>query len=144
MKYTKSFLLVISAISMLAISCSPTEEKRNTEIATQMFAAFNAHDWQKMNSFYSSDADYLDPAFGIEYVKKSPEEIIKKYSEMQLMFPNIHDEIKGMYASADKVTVEFISTGSSGDSIQFALPICAILTFSDGKITRDASYYDNQ
>jgi ketosteroid isomerase-like protein len=131
-------------IAFVIVSCTPSAEKQNTEIATQMFAAFNAHDWQKMNSFYSSDADYLDPAYGIGYVKKSLQEIVEKYSSMQKMFPDIHDEVKGMYESGDKVTVEFVSTGSSGDSIKFSLPICAVLTFKDGKIVRDASYYDNQ
>jgi ketosteroid isomerase-like protein len=135
-----SLLLIVFAI----ISCTPTEEKKNTEIATQMFAAFNAHDWQKMNSFYSSDADYLDPAYGIGYIKKSSQEIVEKYSDMQKMFPDIHDEVKGIYAANDKVTVEFVSTGSSGDSIKFSLPICTVLTFKDGKIVRDATYYDNQ
>lgn len=131
-------------VAFVIVSCAPSAEKQNTEIATQMFAAFNAHDWQKMNSFYSPEADYLDPAYGLEYVKKSSDEIVEKYSSMEKMFPNIHDEVKGMYAAIDKVTVEFISTGSSGDSIKFSLPICAVLTFKDGKIVRDATYYDNQ
>jgi ketosteroid isomerase-like protein len=131
-------------MAFVIVSCTPSAEKQNIEIATQMFAAFNAHDWQKMNSFYSSDADYLDPAYGSEYVKKSTSEIVEKYSSMEKTFPDIHDEVKGMYASDDKVTVEFVSTGSSGDSIKFSLPICAVLTFKDGKIVRDASYYDNQ
>jgi ketosteroid isomerase-like protein len=131
-------------IAFVIVSCTPAAEKQNIEIATQMFAAFNAHDWQKMNSFYSSDADYLDPAYGSGYVKKSTSEIVEKYSSMEKTFPDIHDEVKGMYASDDKVTVEFVSTGSSGDSIKFSLPICAVLTFKDGKIVHDASYYDNQ
>jgi ketosteroid isomerase-like protein len=136
--------LVVVVLATIFTSCSPSVEKKNTEIATQMFAAFNSHDWQKMNSFYSPDADYLDPAYGLEYVKKSSSEIVENYSGMEKMFPNIHDEVKGMYAAGDKVTVEFISTGSSGDSIKFTLPICAVLTFQNGKIVRDATYYDNQ
>jgi ketosteroid isomerase-like protein len=135
---------IISVIFFALISCAHSLEKENMETATEMFAAFNAHDWQKMTSYYSSDANYLDPAYGMEYVKKSSAEIIEKYSGMEKMFPNIHDEVKGMYASGDKVTVEFISTGSSGDSIKFSLPICAVLTFQNGKIISDATYYDNQ
>jgi ketosteroid isomerase-like protein len=136
--------LVVAALAIIVISCSPSAEKQNKETATQLFAAFNAHDWKKMNSLYSIDADYLDPAFGSDYLKKSTDEIVQKYGDMEKMFPNIHDEVKGMYASGDKVTVEFISTGSSGDSIKFRLPICAVLTFQNGKIIRDATYYDNQ
>ncbi len=135
-------LLLVTAF--VIISCTQSVEKQNAEIATQMFAAFNAHDWQKMNSFYSLDANYLDPAYGLEYVKKSSSEIIEKYSGLEKMFPDIHDEVKGMYAAGDKITVEFVATGSSGDRIKFSLPICAVLTFKDGKIVRDATYYNNQ
>jgi ketosteroid isomerase-like protein len=136
--------ILFTIIFFTIISCARPAEKENKETATQMFAAFNAHDWQRMTSYYSPDADYLDPAYGLDYVKKSPTEIIEKYSGMEKMFADIHDEVKGMYASGDKVTVEFISTGSSGNSIEFALPICTVLTFQNGKIIRDATYYDNQ
>jgi ketosteroid isomerase-like protein len=126
------------------IGCAPSSEKVNLQIAKQLFDAFNAHDWTKMAAFYSQDAEFLDPAFGSYFVNKSQQEIIEKYGNMEKIFPNINDEVNGMYAANDKVTVEFISTGSSGDSIKFRLPICSILTFKDGKIVRDATYYDNQ
>ncbi|MFM9838832.1 MAG: nuclear transport factor 2 family protein [Cyclobacteriaceae bacterium] len=136
--------ILFAILFFTIISCTPSAEKQNKETAAQLFAAFNAHDWKKMNSLYTVGADYLDPAYGLEYVKKTPSEIVEKYSGMQKMFTDIHDEVKGMYASDDKVTVEFVSTGSSGDSIKFTLPICAVLTFQNGKIIRDASYYNNQ
>ncbi len=136
--------ILFAILFFTIISCSPSAEKQNKETATQMFAAFNAHNWQQMTSYYAPDADYLDPAYGMGYVRKSSGEIVEKYSGLEKMFPDIHDEVKGMYASNDKVTIEFISTGSSGDSIKFTLPICAVLTFQNGKIIRDATYYDNQ
>lgn len=60
------------------------------------------------------------------------------------MFPDLHDEVTGLYPSGDKVTVEFIATGSMSDSISFKLPIVSVLTFKDGKIVRDATYYDQE
>jgi hypothetical protein len=58
------------------------------------------------------------------------------------MFPDIHDEVIGMYPSGKKVTIEFVSTGSISDSTKFKLPIITVLTFQDGLITKDATYYD--
>lgn len=136
--------IIVLIIALVIFSCAPSSEGPNTEIATQMFAAFNAHDWQKMTSFYSANAEYLDPAYGKEYVKKSAAEIAEKYAGMQQMFPDIHDEVKNMHVAGDKIIVEFISTGSSGDSLNFSLRICSVLTFQNGKIVRDATYYDNQ
>jgi ketosteroid isomerase-like protein len=61
---------------------------------------------------------------------------------MQKMFPDLHDELVGVYPSGDKVTVEFVSTGTMSDSIKFSLPIVTVLTFENGLIVKDATYYD--
>jgi ketosteroid isomerase-like protein len=134
----------IAIVVVTLFSCTASTEEQNKEIVAQMFAAFNAHDWQKMTTFYSPEAAYLDPSFGTKYVRRSHGEIIVKYSEMEKMFSNIHDDVQSIYATGDKVIVEFVSSGSSGDSIKFSLPICAVLTLQNGKIVRDATYYDNQ
>ncbi len=131
-------------MAFLTLRCAPSTEKVNQEVAKQLFEAFNVHDWEKMAAFYSQEAEFLDPAFGSSFVNKSQQETIEKYGGMEKIFPNIHDEVIGMYFADDKVTVEFVSSGSSGDSIKFRLPICSILTFKNGKIVRDATYYDNQ
>lgn len=107
-----------------------------------MFAAFNRHDWPAMASYYSDRAEFLDPSFGVDYVIRSREETAAKYSKMAETFHDITDSIKSIYSTGDKVIVEFVSSGSSGDSIKFKLPICSILTFKAGKIIRDATYYD--
>jgi hypothetical protein len=108
-----------------------------------MFDAFNQHDWSLMTSYYSVSAEFLDPSFGQEYVSKTREETADKYAAMQKMFPDIHDDIVGIYPSGNKVTIEFISSGTSADGAKFKLPIITVLTFGDGLILRDATYYDN-
>jgi ketosteroid isomerase-like protein len=107
-----------------------------------MFDAFNHHDWEKMAGHYSDSALFLDPAFGKEYVTQSRQAVIQKYKGFQDAFPDIHDEIVGIYASGNRVTVEFISTGNSPDGVSFKLPIVTVLTIADDKIIRDATYYD--
>jgi ketosteroid isomerase-like protein len=131
-------VLLIAVIT----SCNDIEQQ-NLEITKKMFAAFNAHNWQEMASCYSADAQYLDPAYGQNFVSRTHLEIVAKYFEMQQMFPNIKDSIVEMQAVNNHVVVQFVSSGSSGDSIQFKLPICTVLTFANGKIIRDATYYDN-
>ena len=95
-----------------------------------------------MAAFYSESAEFLDPSFGKEYVTRSREQTASKYFELATMFPDIVDDVQSVYAVDDKVTIEFISSGTSGDSVKFKLPICSILTFKEGKIIRDATYYD--
>lgn len=140
----KSTFLIFVGISLLTIGCSKSDEQRNADVANAMFDAFNKHDWQKMAAFYSEDASFLDPSYGPDYVTKTRKEIASKYVDLQKLFPDIHDQIIGMYPSADKVTVEFISTGTLSDTIKLKLPIISVLTFKDGLIIKDATYYDQE
>jgi ketosteroid isomerase-like protein len=142
MKNIHLYLLTL-AVSV-ACSSSDHEQQQNIALTQKMFEAFNKHEWQAMASYYTGNASFLDPAFGKDYVTKTQQETAAKYRELQKMFPDLHDEVVGLYPSGDKVTIEFIATGSMNDSISFKLPIVSVLTFKDGKIIRDATYYDQE
>ena len=139
MRYT---LILFGLLTILGCKPSDRTEEQTIAIASKMFEAFNQHDWEKMAGYYSDSALFLDPAFGKEYIIQSREAVIQKYKGFQEAFPDIHDEVVGMYASDNKVTVEFISTGNSSDGISFTLPIITVLTITDDKIVKDATYYD--
>lgn len=136
--------IAFTFLLLLHLSCSSLsdEGKKNGALARKMFEAFNQHDWQTMAAYYSDSASFLDPSLGKEYVKQTRNDIIEKYKGYQQMFPDIQDNVKGIYPSGDKVTVEFVSTGHSGDSLSFTLPIISVLTFKNGLIVKDATYYD--
>jgi ketosteroid isomerase-like protein len=138
-------LLIGFLLTALIVSCqSPSgSEEGNTAMTKQMFQAFNKHDWSAMAGYYAPSALFLDPSFGPEYVTKLREETVSKYAAMQKMFPDIRDDITGLYPFGDKVAIEFISTGTSSDGQKFNLPIITVLTFKDGMIVKDATYYDN-
>lgn len=129
-----------SLLVTLFLGCSGSN--KNMESTKEMFDAFNRHDWNRMASYYAPEAQFLDPSYGLEYVTKTQAQTSSKYAEMETLFPDIKDDIKAMYSDGEKVIVEFVSTGSSGDSISLKLPIVSVLTFKDGKIVRDATYYD--
>jgi ketosteroid isomerase-like protein len=129
---------------LLLTACSYSLQRDESRIAAakKVFEAFNNHNWKAMADLYSDSALFLDPSFGKEYVSKTRMETIKKYSEMQKMFPDIHDTVKTIYPSGQTVIIEFISTGTAPDGTKFTLPITSILTFKDGLIVKDATYYD--
>ena len=108
-----------------------------------MFEAFNRHDWKAMSEHYTDSALFLDPSFGIDYVVQTRNEMVAKYTAMEQLFPNVHDKVVTLLAKDDKVVVEFISTGSSGDSLSFTLPISCVLTLRNNLIVKDATYYNN-
>jgi ketosteroid isomerase-like protein len=141
-------VVLFSIVILLAFSCisknSNADEAANVAIANAMFEAFNKHQWEAMAGYYAEPASFLDPSFGSDYVSKSRAEVATKYKSMEDLFPDIHDELVGVYPAADKVIVEFISSGKASDSLSFALPIITVLTIKDGLIVKDATYYDNQ
>jgi hypothetical protein len=134
---------VFLAFSLLIAGCTTNHhDEKNMATASAMFEAFNQHDWEKMASYYSNEANFLDPSYGTEFVTKSRKETVSKYTELEHMVPDVRDEIFAMYPSNQKVIVEFISTGSVSDSVNFKLPIISVLTFQDELIIQDTTYYD--
>lgn len=120
------------------------QQKRNIELTNQYFEYFNNHDWTKMAEMYIETADFKDPSLGQGIVKQTREETIAKYSELNAIFPDLHDKVIQVYPSGENhVIVEFVSTGTAPDNSKLELPICTIFTFENGKIVKDFNYYDN-
>jgi len=116
----------------------------NEKLIRRYFDTFNKHQWKELAGFYTENAEFKDPSFGIEPIQQNHAQIIEKYSAMGEMFPDLRDEIKAIYPSGEHcIVVEFVSTGTAPDSSSFTLPICTIFTIENGKISKDYTYYDN-
>jgi len=97
-----------------------------------------------MAEMYIETAEFKDPTLGEGIVKMTRTEIIAKYSELNGIFTDINDKVIQTYPSGEKnIIVEFVSSGTAPDNSKFELPICAIFTIENGKITKDFSYFDN-
>lgn len=138
--------LLLVCLSVIIISCGQqsSDSVGNEKIVKTLYGKFNEHKWSEMAALYSDPAEFKDPAFGTNAVSQTREQITQKYSEMEQMFPDIHDKVINIYPSGTKhVIVEFVSTGTAPDSSRFELPICTIFTIENGLITKDFTYYDN-
>lgn len=143
--------ILIFSVLFLFFSCKKEEEKiikidttENEKIAKQLFVEFNKHDWQKMANLYTENPEFKEPTSGMKPQLKSRAQIVKEYSEMQSMFPDVQNSVVAVYPSGkNKVIVEFVSKGTNPDKTKFELPICTIFTIENGKITKDYTYYDN-
>ncbi|KVV14998.1 nuclear transport factor 2 family protein [Flavobacterium sp. TAB 87] len=79
-----------------------------------------------------------------EIVKQTRKEIFKKYSELNKIFPDLHDQVIQTYLSGENhIVVECRSTETAPDNSKFELPICTILTIENGMIIKDFTYLDN-
>ncbi|MEM7655632.1 MAG: nuclear transport factor 2 family protein [Bacteroidota bacterium] len=149
-------LPILSLLSMLflGVACQPstnqapaaTSPEPNPRIAQiqQFFDHFNQHEWTQMADMYVENAEFKDPSYGPTAITQSRADIVAKYTELNAIFPDLHDEIVNIYPSGENhVIVEFISSGTAADGSGFELPICAIFTFEGDKIIKDFTYYDN-
>jgi ketosteroid isomerase-like protein len=147
----KKYVLLLVASAFLACNKptpkpmeTNTNSNTNTELVKTYFEHFNKHDWEKMAAMYVPVADFKDPSLGAGIVKQTREQTKKKYTELNQLFPDVHDEVVAIYPSGEKhVVVEFISTGKAPDQTKFELPICTIFTIENGLISKDFTYYDN-
>jgi limonene-1,2-epoxide hydrolase len=141
-------LLIITACNQQNIGNDMKEEKtmenKNIQLVNQYFQHFNDHNWSEMANMYIPNPQFKDPTLGKDIITLSRDEITAKYSELNSIFLDIHDEIINIYPSGEKfVIVEFVSTGTDGDGNKFELPICTIFEIKNGKITKDFTYFDN-
>ena len=140
--------IIILLSILLNAACTRNEfssqQEQNQALIERYFKHFNNHNWQKMAELYVEKAEFKDPSLGNGIVKMTRAEIQAKYSELNQVFPDIHDKVIKTYPSGDKnITVEFVSSGTAPDGSSFKLPICTIFTIENGKITQDFSYFDN-
>lgn len=149
------FMMIMAGCLVTATACSNTQQKTpvangtptasaEEQLVRKMFAAFNRHDWAEMAACYADTALFLDPSFGKEYVAKTRQQTMAKYAEMAGMFTDIKDEVQAVYVAGNHVTVEFVSGGSSAQTGAWKLPICTVFTIENGRIIKDATYYDQE
>lgn len=131
--------ILVLSLCLLAAGCASTDSTTESthKVALAVFEAFNAHDWKKMESLYDDKVEMQDPAYPGGKIGKS--EMTAFYQSV----PDIHDEIKSMTVSGQTAVVEFVSTGTI-EGKSFSLPICSVLTISDGKVIKDHTYYDQE
>ena len=142
-------LIIFSIATLALLSCNNQPNKSmtttaNEKLVKQYFEHFNNHEWTKMANMYSEVSEFKDPSLGQGIVKQTRQQTIDKYTALNKVFPDLHDQIIQVYPSGDKhIIVEFVSSGTAPDSSKFELPICTILTIENGVITKDFTYFDN-
>lgn len=144
----KALKILVSGIflSAMLISCNSADklQAENKELIENYFKLFNNHNWKALSELYVENAEFKDPSFGNGTVKQSKAEFVKKYTELNQVFPDLKDKVIQVYPSGDQhIIVEFVSTGTAPDQSKFELPISTIFTIDNGKITKDFTYYDN-
>ncbi len=143
-------LKAIAAILLFSLTATSTQAETKTpdlaKLVEQYFTAFNKHDVAAIMNMYATDATMEHPES--KTPAKGQAAIHKHYEEMFAMIPDVKDHVKTTIIQGNKAAIEFTSRGTlpgekpRAKGKSFDLPIAAIVEFKDGKIVRDATYYD--
>lgn len=105
---------------------------KRVQIITELTRAFNEGSWNKVFSFYSDEAVYIDQMLGKQPVYFSKGEVQKKYIRFRNDFPDLNDSIVDIQIKDNVATVSMVITGtqsSTGEKLNN--PATIILTFDD-------------
>lgn len=105
------------------------------------FAAFNRHDVDAVVAFYAADATMLDPTY--DEPVRGRDVIQQHLADLFASVPDVHDEVVSTVVQPGFAAVELVATGTAvGAPDPFTLPLASFFTITEGKIVRDATYYD--
>jgi hypothetical protein len=137
----KNILLFFLCLTCVACISTNSSEIENEKTIQKLFESFNQHNWQAMADCYADTATFLDPSLGVEFVRLTKADIVKKYADMEKQIPDIRDSVLVLIAKENQVWVEFISKGKLNDTTQIYIPIATHFTLENGKVIKDNTYY---
>ena len=136
-------------LSLILFSCSESSGPITKRIAAH-FEAANRHDLKALANDYTQDATGESPNWGKPM--HSADSIVYQYSRIFLSTPDLHFEITKTQVGSSHAVVEYTFNGTLANlekdvpefmrGKKYSFPACTIFEFKDGKIVREASYFD--
>jgi len=119
------------------------------KMMSDYIAAMNAHDVEKLLSFFADDCVYECTPLG--KVNRGKKELKDFFSSMFVDFPDFKLEMKPGFNTGDRGAGEWVMSGTFAHSSipgmpatgkSFSVPGAAITEFSGGKISRNTNYWN--
>lgn len=132
--------ILVAGIFALTTGSAAIAQPSQEAFVEDMFAAFNAHDVEKLKTFYAEDAvvyapESCEPTIGRDAIGAS-------YAEMFEQIPDIHDELEVVVTEGSRTAVIFTAS-SKAPGFEFQLPIAAFLTIENGQVVEDRVFFDS-
>ena len=138
--------LLFALLAFALIVSAPGTSGQNAvtvETLKQFVAAFNAHDLDKVMSFFADDCELMLPRgpdpWGKRYVGKA--EVRKGLATRFEGIPDVHYGDDTHWISGNHAVSQWTLTGTTKDGKKINVRGCDLLEFRDGKIIRKDSYW---
>jgi len=119
------------------------------KMMNEYLAAWNAHDVEKLLSFFTDDIVYDDVPIGKAYRGKKE---VKDFAISTFAnFPDFKLEMKPSFIAGDQAAGEWVMSGTFANSNipgmpatgkSFSIPGASVTEFRGGKISRNADYWN--
>jgi steroid delta-isomerase-like uncharacterized protein len=139
---------IVTAVAVIiSVCCVGTTGRRdkNIELVQNNFAAWNAHDADKIASLYTDDVIYEDVTFGL--VAHGQPELRKMAATFFAGVPDFKLEIVSSTSMGNRGSVEWVFSGTDvglyKTGKKFSVRGASVYELRDGKFSGNRDYYDS-
>jgi steroid delta-isomerase-like uncharacterized protein len=139
---------IVTAVAVIiSICCAGAMGKRdkNTELVQNNFAAWNAHDADKVASLYTDDVIYEDVTFGL--VAHGQPELRKMATSFFAEVPDFKLDIVSNTSMGNRGSVEWVLSGTDvglyKTGKKFSVRGASVYELRGGKFSGNRDYYDS-
>ena len=140
--------IIASAISVtIGICCigAANGMYKSSDLVQSNFAAWNAHDADKVASLYTDDVIYEDVPFGL--VARGHAEMRKMAADFFASIPDLKLEVVSSTSVGNRGSVEWIFSGTEmglyKTGKKFSVRGASVYAVRDGKFSGNRDYYDS-
>jgi steroid delta-isomerase-like uncharacterized protein len=139
--------IAISIAVLISICCVGASSGRNksTDLVQSNFAAWNAHDADKVAVLYTDDVIYEDVAFGL--IAHGHAEMRKMAADFFASVPDLKLEVVSNTSSGNHGSVEWVFSGTDvglyKTGKKFSVRGASVYELQGGKFSGNRDYYDS-
>ncbi len=135
---------IVVIISMCCLGAGASRDK-TTDLMEKQFAAWNAHDADKLASFYTDDVIYEDVAFGLK--AHGHAELRKMAADFFASVPDLKLEVVSNASMGNRGSVEWVFSGTDvglyKTGKKFSVRGASVYELRGGKFSSNRDYYDS-
>ena len=139
---------IASAVAMMISICcvgAASSKDKSTDLVQSNFAAWNAHDADKVASLYTDDVIYEDVTFGL--MARGHAEMRKMAADFFASVPDLKLEVVSNTSMGNRGSVEWIFSGTDvvlyKTGKKFSVRGASVYELRGGKFSGNRDYYDS-
>ena len=128
------------------------DTEQTLSVARDVFEAFQTHDLDAFRALLADDAVLRDPSSG--EVQRGPEAIVAAVNVVLDAIPDLHPEVKNLFANGERAAAEVVRTGTHTGELKLPtgtvpptgrkvrLPESIFMKVRDGELVSMTTYVD--